>query len=260
MSKKSKQNRKDDFDDNPSLGEDHSSSASVTGSSDSSSSGLQKKGYSFQFDSTGKLISATETERGVTKVEKVGANESFALQTDGTVVKTELKKNGVEKTVFADADGDGLFNRVSETFQFNSPSTSSSSTSGTGTTTTGSVSASGNASGVSANGTLTFQGSSGHDKLAVRGGDDARGGQGADDFVIREAAHLKIVDFDDKSGDHLVFDTGFGLTKLDLERYVTALDVSGNDLIVRFGADVSITLVGVANSNTLGWDDVTVIS
>lgn len=190
-------------------------------------------GYSFEFDAAGNIIAVYENEHGVSQAESIDFDESYALQADGTVVKTELDDGGTETTVYADTNGDGLLERVSETW----------------TSLDGSVVQ-----------TLAYSGTDGDDDIAVRGGSNAMGGIGSDDFVIREAAHLRIEDFDDNEGDHLVFDTGYGLTKLELEQYVTGLEVSGTDLIVHFGADVSITLVGVAGSPTLSWDDVTVLS
>lgn len=198
---------------------------------DQSSSGT--KGYKFELDAAGKVIAVFESEHGVLEPESIDADETFALQADGTIVKTELDDGGTETTVYADADGDGLFQRISETW----------------TSPDGSVVR-----------TMSYAGTNSDDDIAVRAGDDAAGGGGSDDFIVCEAGHLRINDFDDNEGDHLVFDTGFGLTKLELQRYVTGLEVSGEDLIVHFGADVSITLVGVATSPTLSWDDVTVVS
>lgn len=142
----------------------------------------------------------------------------------------ELHTVGAE---MADTDGDGLLERISETW---TPSNATLAQ------------------------TLRYVSTDGDDTIAVRAGDDAVGGTGADSFVVREASHLRIDDFDDTQGDHLVFDTGLGLTRVDLEHYVTGIEAIGADLVVHFGPDVSITLVGVATSTTLGWDDVTVLS
>lgn len=191
------------------------------------------KGYSFEFDAAGNIVALFESEHGVLEPESIDGDETYAQQADGTVLKTELDDGGTETTVYADTNADGLFERISETW----------------TSPDGSVIR-----------TLNYTGGSGDDDIAVRAGDDAAGGIGSDDFVICEAGHLRIEDFDDREGDHLVFDTGYGLTKVELEDYVTGLEVSGADLIVYFGADVSITLVGVAGSPTLSWDDVTVLS
>ncbi len=142
----------------------------------------------------------------------------------------ELHTDGVE---LADTDGDGLLERISETWTPANATVAQ---------------------------TLRYVSTDGDDNIAVRSSVDAVGGTGADSFVVREVSHLRIDDFDDTQGDHLVFDTGLGLTRVDLEHYVTGIEVTGADLIVHFGPDISITLVGVAASTTLGWDDVTVLS
>lgn len=201
----------------------------------SSDSGLvdYSEGYVFEFDAAGNLISLLESEHGVLQPENINPNDTFALQADSTVIKTELDNGGTETTVYADTNGDGLFERVSETW----------------TSLDGGVVQ-----------TLSYSSSDSNDEIAVRGGDSSTGGAGADNFVIREAAHLRIEDFDDTEGDHLVFDTGLGLTKEAVQQFVTSLEISGADLIIHFGADVSITLVGLAGSTTLNWDDATVLS
>ena len=86
-------------------------------------------------------------------------------------------------------------------------------------------------------------------------------GHGADDFIIREAAHLRIADFNSLDDhDSLVFDTGLGLTSIaQLASFVTDLHHDGQDFIVHFGDDVSITLVGV-QPDQISWDDVSVMS
>jgi len=142
----------------------------------------------------------------------------------------DLYTNGVE---LADTDGDGLLERISETWTPANATVAQ---------------------------TLRYVSTDGDDNIAVRSSIDAVGGTGADSFVVREVSHLRIDDFDDTQGDHLVFDTGLGLTRVDLEHYVTGIEATGADLVVHFGPDISITLVGVAASTTLGWDDVTVLS
>ena len=94
----------------------------------------------------------------------------------------------------------------------------------------------------------------------MRGGEDCRGGQGADDFVIRDITHLRIGDFHSSEHDVLVFDTGLGLaSKEQLASYVTESHHDGQSFIVHFGADVSITLVGVGPGQ-ISWDDVSISS
>lgn len=195
---------------------------------------LSTRGYAFQFDPvSGKLLSLAEVEAGISSPESIDSDELYQQMADGTIVKTELDDSGTEVTTYADPDGDGIFQRISEAY-------------------------------VGVDGApapkLIFGGGAADDRVAVRGGDDSAGGAGADDFVIREASRLRIMDFDDSEGDQLVFDTGLGLTLAILQAAVTGLEAVGNDLVVHFGPSVSITLVGVAGSTSLGWDDVTVIS
>ena len=192
------------------------------------------KGYSFVFSATGQLVSISEIEDGVSKPESIDSDETYVLNVDGTITKTELDDSGNEVTTYADPDGDGIFQRISEVRL--APD------------------------GTPLSSTLIYAGGAGDDNVAVRGGDDAVGREGADDFVIREGAELRIMDFDDSEGDRLVFDTGYGLTLAALQAAVTGLEQVGADLIVHFGPTVSITLVGVAGSTTLGWDDVDVVS
>jgi hypothetical protein len=93
--------------------------------------------------------------------------------------------------------------------------------------------------------TLCFEGSDGDDLIAVATSQSALGHHGADRFVIRELGHLTIDDFDHAEGDQVVFDTGLGLQSMEhLLQFVSGTRHEGDDLIVDFGTDVSITLVG----------------
>lgn len=58
----------------------------------------------------------------------------------------------------------------------------------------------------------------------------------------------------------LVFDTGLGLTSREhLASYISDSHHDGQNFIVNFGSDVSITLIGV-QPDQIGWDDVSVLS
>lgn len=99
-----------------------------------------------------------------------------------------------------------------------------------------------------------FSDSDGDDFIVVSGG------QGADKFVFREAAHLRIEDFSSQEGDKLVFDTGLGLTsKEHLASFITDIHTEGENLIVDFGRDASITLIGV-KPDQISFDHVDVLS
>ncbi|MDO9310125.1 MAG: hypothetical protein Q7T85_00360 [Nitrosomonas sp.] len=211
-----------------------------SGHDDSSSSDSHK---SFKFDIVGgKVTAAFELKDGVWKSKSIDDDGSETYDVVGSeVIRTEVKPFGTEITHYADVDGDTVYLRVSEQWK--------------------------SSSGAPDDGHhfkfedhLSFSPSDGDDNIAVRGGEDCHGGHGADDFVIREAAHLRIADFDSLEHDSLKFDTGFGLTSVDhLRSFVTDAHYEGQDLIVNFGPDVSITLAGVPPGQ-IGWDDVSVLS
>lgn len=218
-----------------------SSNAPGSGSSsnDDNSSGGHKV---FKFDITnGQVTAVFELDDGVLESKSLTDNGRKSYTVDGSdVIRTELKPFGTEITRYSDPDGDGLFSRVSEQWQV-SPNA-------------------GNGVIPKFTGNLSYSGTSGDDFIAVRGGEDCHGGQGADDFIFREANHLRIQDFRSQDGDMLVFDTGLGLTSREhLASYITDSHHDGQNFIVNFGSDVSITLVGV-QPDQIGWDDVSVMS
>jgi len=190
----------------------------------------------------GKVTEVFEQKDGALKPKSINDDGSETYTVDGSqVVRTEIKPFGTEITHYADADGDGLYSRVSEQWQ----------------STTGTLD---DRHHFRFEGDLSFSPSDGDDHIAVRGGEDSFGGHGADDFVIREAAHLRIEDFHSSEHDSLKFDTGLGLTSVDhLKSFVTDAHYEGADLIVNFGSNVSITLVGVPPGQ-ISWDDVSVLS
>lgn len=210
-----------------------------SGHDDSSSSDSHK---SFKFDIVGgKVTGVSELKDGVWQSKSIDdSGETYTVE-GSEVVRTEVKPFGTETTHYADVDADGVYLRVSEQWQ-----------SSTGAPDDGHH--------FKFEDNLSFSPSDGDDNIAVRGGEDCHGGHGADDFVIREAAHLRIADFSSLEHDSLKFDTGLGLTSLDhLKSFVTDAHYEGPDLIVNFGSDVSITLVGVAPGQ-ISWDDVSVLS
>ena len=190
----------------------------------------------------GKVTEVFEMEDGVLEAKSIDDDGSETYTVDGTeVVRTEIKTFGTEITRYADVDGDGLYLRVSEQWQTSSGTTDDNHH-------------------FRFEGNLSFTPSDGDDHIAVRGGEDCSGGHGADDFVIREAAHLRIEDFHSSEHDSLKFDTGLGLTSVDhLKSFITDAHYEGSDLVVNFGSNVSITLVGVLPGQ-ISWDDVSVLS
>lgn len=207
---------------------------------DDSSSGHSHKVFKFDIVD-GKVTAVFELEDGVLKPKSIDddGTETYVVEANGDVVRTEVKPFGTEITRYSDADGDKLFVRISEQWQISS-----------------------DASGAVPKfpGELRYSPTDGDDFIAVRSGEDCHGGNGSDDFVIREASHLRIADFKSLDGDDLVFDTGLGLTSREhLASFVTDIHHDGQNFIVDFGSDVSITLVGVM-PNQISWDDVSVLS
>lgn len=206
---------------------------------DDDHSGHDHKAYKFDI-ANGEVTAAYEFDDGVWESESIDDDGSETYTVDGAdVIRTEVKPFGTEITRYSDTDLDGVYFRVSEQWQI-SP----------------------DASGVvpQLHETLRFSPTDDDDFIAVRAGEDCLGGHGADDFVVREAAHLRIADFNSLEDDSLVFDTGLGLTsQAHLAGFVTDIRHDGQNFIVEFGSDVSITLVGV-QPDQISWDDVSVMS
>ena len=205
---------------------------------DDDSSGNHKV---FKFEiNNGQVTAVFELKNGVLEPKSLDDNGTKSYTVSGNdVIRTEIKPFGTEITRYSDADGDGLFVRVSEQWQVST-----------------------NPSGVVPRftETITFTPTSNDDNIAVRGGEHCRGGQGADDFIFREADHLRIEDFSSQTGDALIFDTGLGLTsKEHLASFITDIHHDGQNFIVNFGSTVSITLIGV-QPDQISWDDVSVLS
>jgi hypothetical protein len=201
------------------------------------------KGYQFTINDNNEVVEVFEIKDGVPELDPIDddGTETYAVNENGEVVRTDDEPGiGTEITVYADADGDGTYFRVSEQWASNSP--------GSGR--------------FKFEDRLVYSPTDGDDHVGVRGGEDCHGGQGADDFVIREAAHLRIGDFNSSEDNFIIFDTGLGLLSREhLESFVTGIRRSDDDqdFIVDFGSTASVTLVGVA-SDQISWDDVSVLS
>lgn len=200
----------------------------------------------FQFTIVGgEVTEVFEIKDGVPEPKSIDddGSETYTVSSDGVVTRTEVKPLGTEITRYADIDGDALYNRISEQWQSASDAPDDS----------GHFKFEDN---------LSYSATDEDDHIAVRGGEDCHGGKGADDFVIREAAHLRIADFSSSEDGLIIFDIGLGLLSVDqLASYVTDIHRSDDDqdLIVDFGSTASITLVGVP-SDQISWDDVSVLS
>ncbi|MGG7054418.1 hypothetical protein [Nitrosomonas sp. ANs5] len=193
----------------------------------------------FVFEVSGnEVIAFFELIDGVLKPAAMQPNEFFVL--DGRdIVRNKGTHFGTEMTRFVEANDDGLFFRDSESWSIDHersgpfPSFLE---------------------------PLRFAGTDGDDFLSVREGTLSFGGAGADAFVIREAAHLQILDFNKNEGDKLVFDLAIGLqSKEQLSSYITDIAYEDNNFVVSFGSAASITLMGV-NPDQIGWADVVVMS
>lgn len=199
------------------------------------------KAYKFDIVD-GEVIAVFEYDDGVFEPESIDDDGSETYAVEGAeVVRTEQEAFGTEITRYADEDSDGIYFRVSEQW-IPSPDAPAGSTMPQLTE------------------PLRYSSTDDDDFIAVRGGDDSKGGLGADSFVIREAAHLRIADFKSSDDDFLIFDTGFGLSsKEHLVSFITDIRHDGHDLFFEFGPNVSITLVGVLPSD-ISWDDVSILS
>lgn len=188
----------------------------------------------------GQVTQVLKTEHGVTKNERIDANEVYTVQ--GTeVIKTETKAYGQEVTRYVDPDGDGLYAKFSEQWLPTTPVVC-------------------DATPVTAQ-PLYDRGGDGDDHLAVRAGQDPTlGGQGADTFVVREWGHVTIGDFHHDQHDRLVFDMGQGVNSVQaLAQRLTDLRWQGDDLVLEMGDQASVTVVG-ARLNGIGLEDLDVLS
>ncbi|AKH36598.1 hypothetical protein AAW31_00200 [Nitrosomonas communis] len=77
------------------------------------------------------------------------------------------------------------------------------------------------------------------------------GDQGADNFIFQGMGNWKIDNFACQEGDRLDL-SGYGLARDEIASYVTNVTIQADTLIVNFGDNVSITVVG----QTPTWDHV----
>lgn len=96
--------------------------ASTTGSTGST---VFQEGYQFTIDSATNAVSAVyEVKRGVARLDSIDANETFSYDaTSATVTKTEVERGLTETVIYTDANGDGIFNKVSKTYTSNNGGT-----------------------------------------------------------------------------------------------------------------------------------------
>lgn len=220
------------------------SDSSDTGSDDNSGGDDNSSGGGKEYKFTitdGQVLEAFEVKDGEEKPLPLDddGSEFYSVGDNNTVVRSDEDPGiGTEITVYSDTDGDGIYQRFSESWTSESP--------GSGP--------------FKIEDRLVYTGTDDSEKIAVRDGEDCHGGGGKDDFVLREAGNLRIADYSSSDDDLIVFDTGLGLTsKEEVQSYVTNLFYEGEDLVVEFGSAATVTLVGVP-SDQITWDDVSVLS
>jgi hypothetical protein len=197
-------------------------------------SGAEKYRFDIQ---DGRVVLAYENEHGTWRSESNDPGTSYQIE-GADVLKIEAKHYGQEVTRYADSDGDGLYVKLHEQW----------------------VGAVSNAETPQITSALSHVHSDGDDMIAVRGNAAAVGGAGADQFVIREGAHLEVSDFAANHHDRIIFDTGLGLQSFEqLLSFVTRTEYDGQKLVVSFGEHASLTLVGV-NPASLSAGDFEVLS
>jgi hypothetical protein len=91
--------------------------------SDESSDDSEGERDLYQFDlQDGVVVGANEFDDGRWESEFIKSNESYQVNEDGTIVKTEVKRFGTEIETYADLDGDRLYSKVGRSWESNSSS------------------------------------------------------------------------------------------------------------------------------------------
>jgi hypothetical protein len=191
----------------------------------------------------GTITAIHEFDDGRWEIERPDHDETWAWQ-NGQASKSEFDHGVWKTTTYADADGDGVFFRSGVTY-------------GTPPTVTSVPTLEGH-DGDAHDRDEGFRENHGHsdgdDEIALYGGAATQGGLGADRFMVREAGHHEIGDFE-AHHDRIVFDTGLGLQSFEqLLGFVTGADYDGQNFTVHFGEHVSLRLVGVNPANLAASD------
>ncbi len=217
-----------------------SDSNSNSNSNSNSSQGDSPKQYVFEVDGN-RVTSMSELFNGTLRPLVIGENDTVVVEGD-IIIHTTQTHFGDHITWYADSNKDGLHTRHSELCVVSDEISHKPHTI------------------PAIIDILLYSSTDKDDLLAVREGDVSFGGLGADRFVVREVGHLKIGDFDSSQGDELVFDLGLGLTSLEhLVSFVTGVTYNNQDLVVSFGTEASVTLVGI-DINNIGLNDIAVFS
>jgi Ca2+-binding RTX toxin-like protein len=133
----------------------------------------QQEGYKFTV-ADGAVTGVFEIEHGTTRSKSMEAGETWTLQAN-QVIKTELEHGVTETTVYADANGDGIFAKVSKSYDV-----------GGTLVTTPVTELSGDHGGL---GSDDLQGSDFDDAYHGEGGNDHIDGQDGDDDLYGDAGH-----------------------------------------------------------------------
>lgn len=191
----------------------------------------------------GIITAIYEFDDGRWEFDRPDHDETWSWQ-NGQASQTKFDDGVWKTTTYADADGDGVFFRSGVTYGTPPAVTSVSPLGGHDS----------DDRGTDNDPWETHGHSDGDDEIVLHGAAATQGGLGADRFMVREAGHHEIGDFEARH-DRIVFDTGMGLQSFEqLLSYVTGADYDGRDFTVHFGEQVSLTLAGVNPANLAASD------
>ncbi len=220
-----------------------------------------QNGYQFTIDSATNAVTAVyEIKRGVSRLDHLDTNETFSYDAArSAVTKTEVERGLTETVVYSDADGDGIFTKVSKTY----------------TSTSGGTTLTWNSSHYGSDSDDRYNGGSGHDYYTGglgndllngnAGGDDLYGGDGNDTFFGGLGKDLLVGgDGNDIFKYSNVTDSGILATTRDVIADFTVgdkIDLSAIDAKAGFSRNDSFSFIGgtadltLANANGAVWFD-----
>ncbi|MBJ7551471.1 hypothetical protein [Marinomonas ostreistagni] len=199
-----------------------------------------KDGYHILFDDAGNFVSLFEYNHFGELEDETEADSKYTF-VDGVLYETELKSHGVEISLYADLDSDGVYTKVSSEYKASSDT---------------SLSDFGYAD------ALSIYGSDEDDWILLSNAVKSKGGAGSDSFVMRDLSNATINDFNAIEGDQIVFDTGYGLESIEeLAQFISDISYNANTqtLSIDFNGLASIEIIGIAD-HEISWDIVNVLS
>ena len=189
------------------------------------------------------VVGVYEWDDGRWERESIDHDEQYQVS-GNQVIKREWDDGRQEITTFQDADGDGIYRKISESY-----------VSGHNQNTNG-VSDDYSAGSLF---DLMALVSETQDILLTHNGIQA-GSTGADHFVVGGKGSFSVLNFDYLEGDRLVFDTGLGLKDhSDLVANLTDISYQNSTLKLAFGDYAQISLTGIS-ANEISWDLIEVVS